>query len=174
MAQKANPILVSRPSGDLKSLREQVVGPVKVYLESGRHSEEDDTLMMEEYEDKDGEIKQRPELETEPFLKDVWVRKVYATKKNAEIEAKIRAEEAGKSDEDSLLGMRIAVSTVVALVAKWDLTEDGVPVPLTQEGLEAADVPVEFLYRIASACYDYRRIPKDLSGRLPSTSLQAE
>ena len=177
MAEKVKALQVhSVQGGDLKTLREQVVGPVKIYLETGRHSDEDDTLVMEEYEDKDGEVKYRPELEEQPFLKQVWLRKNFATKNNREIEKKITDEEKVKEDEDgsSILGFRLAIASIVAMVSKWDFTNDGVPIPLTQQAIENADIPVEFIYRILNACYEYRRVPKELSDRSPSTSSHTE
>ena len=177
MAEKVKALQVhTLQSGDLKMLREQTVGPVKVYLETGRHSDEDDTLIMEEYEDKDSEVKYRPELEDEPFLKQIWLRKNFATKNNREIEKRITEEEKLKESEDgtSILGFRLAIASIVAMVAKWDFTDSGVSIPLNQEAIENADIPVEFIYRILSACYEYRRVPKELSDRLPSTSSQTE
>ena len=174
MAEKAK---APGRNGDLKTLREQLIGPVKVYLETGRHSEEDDTLIMEEYEDKDGEVKYRPETDTVPFLENIWLRKNFATKTNREIEKRITAEESdenGKEKEGSSLGFRLAIASLVAMVAKWDLTDGGIPVPLTQEAIENADIPVEFIYRVLNACYEYRRVPKELSDRLPNTSSQTE
>lgn len=67
-----------------------------------------------------------------------------------------------------------AARQIPILVAKWDLKDNGTPVPVTEEAILEHDVPSDVLFSVLSAVYEYQRPPKVPSGRLPNTSSQEE
>lgn len=154
----------TRKAGELRSFKEEVAGPVKVYLDSGRR-DADGELIMEEFTRPDGTKETRPEQDTEPFLEKVYYRKNYMTPK---MERRL------KDMRDSLkdLPLNSSVQTLVMMVSSWDLKNDGKPIPLTVEAIEEADVPSDIIYSTIAACYEHNRPPKTLTDRLPNTSSQ--
>jgi len=149
-----------------KDLRDKLVGPIKVYLDSDERNL-DGSIIMEEFELVDGSTASRPKREDEPFLEEVYYRKYHMTPGFEEASIDLR-----NSDTFSGRPLAASIENMCKLVAKWDLCDDdGDPIPLTPEGVKKADVQAEIIYAVISAVYEHKNPPKALSGKLPNSSL---
>lgn len=153
-------------AGDLDSLRNQINGPVKVYLPSDERNDNGE-LLTETFMNGQGEEDVRPLQSAEPFLSKVFYKRNFRTPKMQE-----QLEQAQETYKDSPLKM--AIATLVLMVADWDLTCNGKKVIITFDSVFDADLPDVLIYGVLTACYEHNRPPKELSDRLQSTSLQEE
>ena len=154
--------------GDIRSVKEDLGGPVKIYLNTDERDETGE-LLMEEYEDMNGETKERQRRDPEPFLEKVMYRKNYMTPKTQE-----RVKALGKSEEYKGQPIKSAAAQIEIMVASWDMTDGDEPILPTEEDIIAHDVPGEIVYAVLNQVMEYNRPPKALRDRLQSTSSQEE
>jgi len=161
----------AKRKGDLSSRRTvKVFGPFKIFLGTDRRDENGKLVIVDYQDPASGLWSKIPEREGEPFLEEVYFKKTTWT---ARREAEVKALE---EQEDKYKGLPLhsTIENLVLVLHSWDLTDEGVPVPCTFDGIVKHDVDSEIIYGVLNKFYEVIRPPKELSVPSQDTSSQED